>query len=161
MQELKTSVNYQVYVDGACLEGKTGYGFVLLYRNQVLAKCSGSIASGIWSESRQVGGELQAVMKALQWCDSHAVTGLRVFYDYEGICAWATGKWKAKIAITQEYVRFIQKSKTEIFWEKVQSHSDNPLNDIADQLAKNGCQGTTFYWHDQELYREVFGESKL
>jgi len=95
----------KAYVDGAYRDGGVGYGFIIFDRSTVLAERSEPVPKGIWADSRQVGGELLATMAVLAWCDDRGVREITVFYDYEGIRAWATGKWRAKKELTQTYVK--------------------------------------------------------
>jgi ribonuclease HI len=136
----------KVYVDGAWVAGSVGYGFVILSGSNVKVKRSSRVTESPWTDSRQVGGELLAVMNALRWCQDRKIKRIEVYYDYEGVHAWAEGIWKANKIITNDYRRFISESKVSVSWNKVRSHSRDPLNDLADQLAKDGANGKEYYW---------------
>ncbi|OPZ88730.1 MAG: RNase H [candidate division TA06 bacterium ADurb.Bin417] len=86
--------------------------------------------------TRQVAGELQAVLTALDWCRAKEIKAAAIHYDYEGIRAWATGRWKAKKAVTQNYRAAVTAAGLEITWRKVTAHTGVKWNEHADQLAR-------------------------
>lgn len=127
---------YQAYVDGSYLEGKVGYGAVLLQDKIVLQEFSGAVTEH--TESRQVAGELVAVITIMDYCAQHNISEVDIFYDYKGIEQWATGRWKTNKPLTQQYAATVRKSSVKVRWHKVKSHSGNEWNDRADELAKQG-----------------------
>ena len=127
----------RAYVDGSYVDGKTGYGAIIVDGRDEVVRFSGivDVADG----TRQVAGELQATMTVLAWCLDHQIAEIAVYYDYEGIEKWASGEWRAKQALTQAYVSFLRQCPIKIQWSKVESHSGDYWNDVADQLAKQGA----------------------
>ena len=131
---------YHAYTDGSYLDGAIGYGVVILKDGEPIAELSGPVEEEQLQGMRQVGGELLAFYKAVDWCQENHVQDVAVFYDYEGIEKWATGEWKANNPATQAYVKSMRDCPIAIRWQKVDSHSGDRWNDRADQLAKLGAQ---------------------
>jgi len=130
----------QAYVDGSCLADAVGYGVVILREGEPVAELSGLVEDetllGMW----QVGGELQGVYEAIEWCLADGVAEVSVHYDYAGLEKWATGEWAAQEAATRAYAQFIRDCPLAIRWRKVDSHSGDRWNDRADRLAGAGAQ---------------------
>lgn len=131
------NTQYQAYVDGSYIEGRVGYGAIILHNGLECARFSGAVIDH--NNQRQVIGELEATLTVLRWCQDNHVTAIDIYYDYEGIARWATGVWKANNPITQGYQRTVQALPIQISWHKVKSHSGNRWNNLADQLAKQGA----------------------
>lgn len=89
--------------------------------------------------SRNVTGETQAAMIAVEWAIRHGVNDLIIRYDYIGVAAWAEGSWKAKNDKTKAYAAFMKSAMRHlnIHFEKVNAHSGDAGNDKADRLAGN------------------------
>jgi ribonuclease HI len=119
------------------MDGGVGYGAVLLKDGEVVTELSGGVERDI--KSRQVAGELVAVMRLLTYCADHSIDAVEIFYDYTGIEMWATGRWKTNTPLTQRYVAFVKRSPVNITWQKVKSHSGDTWNDRADELARQGA----------------------
>jgi ribonuclease HI len=132
-------LRYQVYVDGSYINGATGYGAVILANGQIVEELSGPVDASEANGTRQVAGELAAVKAALNWCLTHSVKEVSIYYDYFGIEKWATGQWKTNQPLTREYARFVTQCPVRIHWHKVKSHTGNRWNDRADVLAKRGA----------------------
>ena len=133
-----------IYVDGSYIEGKVGYGAIILNEGEVITQFCGGVSPERAENTRQVAGELVGVGKALQWCKENDVKDIHIYYDYKGIECWATGKWKANLNLTQNYARFMKQFMIEgyrITFHKVKSHSGNRWNEAVDQLAKAGALG--------------------
>ncbi len=125
-----------LFVDGSYIDGKVGYGAVVIQRNTILKEFSGSVPNE--EATQQIAGELMAVGYGLRWCEQQGFTEITVCYDYNGVECWATGKWKAKSEIAIRYVDFIKKCPLKIKWKKIAAHTGNHWNEYADQLAKIG-----------------------
>jgi len=128
---------YQLYVDGSYIDGRVGYGAVLLNEGEEMQRFSGRVLEDI--QSRQVGGELMATMSALTWCAANSISPVEVLYDYEGIEKWARGLWKANLPLTQRYAAYMKACPVKVKWHKVRSHSGVQWNEIADELARQGA----------------------
>jgi ribonuclease HI len=130
---------YQAYVDGSYhSQRKTvGYGAVILKDEVEHTRFNGRLDEYV--ESHQVGGELAATMRVIQWCQENAIPAIDIYYDYKGIEAWARGTWKTEKAMTQAYAKFMKESGIKVHWHKVESHTGDTWNDVADELARQGA----------------------
>ncbi|MDR1401258.1 MAG: reverse transcriptase-like protein [Endomicrobium sp.] len=131
---------YEAFVDGSYIAGITGYGTIIYLGNEIKAEISGTISN---TQFRQFGGELRSVIEAVKWCQNNNVKKVRINYDYQGIEKFVSGKWKAKNILSKEYVDFILKTKIEIEWRHIKSHTGNPKNDKADFLAQKAAMRNT------------------
>ena len=130
-------MTYQGYVDGSYIDGRVGYGAVLLNDGDIVTELSGGVNRD--TETRQVAGELVAVMRLLTYCAENNIDAIEIFYDYTGIEKWARGRWKTNTPLTQRYAAFMKRSSVRVTWQKVKSHSGNTWNDRADELARQGA----------------------
>jgi viroplasmin and RNaseH domain-containing protein len=151
----RAASGYQIYVDGSCLNGATGYGLVILKDGSAVEEFFGPVAGADVNGTRQVAGELLAVEEALKWCQRNDVKEVSIFYDYLGIEKWATGAWKAKQPLTQKYAKFVRESGIRVRWRKVDSHTGNRWNDRADELAKKGALSVAAPQSDDEKSDEL------
>lgn len=134
----KPKTAYQAFVDGSYHQQKktVGYGVVILKNEKEVARFFGRVDKH--TESRQIGGELQATMQVIDWCNDNNIKEVDIYYDYKGIEMWATGRWKAEKPISRSYRDYMRKSKVNVFWHKVKSHTGVHWNEVADELAKKG-----------------------
>ncbi|MCU0511982.1 MAG: hypothetical protein MUE40_05355 [Anaerolineae bacterium] len=128
---------YQVYVDGSYVDGRVGYGAVLLKDGVELHRFSGRVLEDV--ETRQVAGELVATMTALDYCRANNIAGVEILYDYAGIEKWARRQWKANKPLTQRYQAYMAACPVQIRWHKVRSHTGIAWNEMADALARQGA----------------------
>lgn len=129
-------MQYEAYVDGSYAKRRVGYGAVLLKDGEPIEQFSGEVTED--TSSRQVAGELVAVMTVITYCEENAIDEVAIYYDYTGIKNWAVGAWKTNKALTQRYAAFMKRAKVRVRWHKVKAHSGNRWNDVADELAKAG-----------------------
>ena len=131
---------FLAYVDGSFIEGRIGFGAVIIKDSRIVGRHSGRVADTEQTTSmRQVTGELQAVLEVLKWCRKKDLESITVFYDYNGIAEWARGQWKTNNPVTRKYRDIMQQVDITIKWEKVAAHSGDRYNDMADNLAKEGA----------------------
>lgn len=135
-----SGIRYHAYVDGSFIDGRVGYGAVILEQGNTVAEISGSIDTPEAFNARQVGGEIQATIEVLNWCKSNRITEIAIFYDFQNIEKWATGEYKTNTPMTQAYKQYIDTCGIKIEWIKVESHTGVALNDRADTLAKEGAR---------------------
>lgn len=126
---------YEAFVDGSYIDGKTGYGAVIFLGDKEIQRFSGRLDD---ISTRQFGGELYSVILVLNWCQLNNIKKIRINYDYVGIENFATGKWIPKNSLAQEYVELVSLCNVNILWRKIDSHTGNKKNDLADKLAKEG-----------------------
>ena len=105
-----------------------------------------------WDECKeQVTGFKGAVYKSFKTLseaeaflerNEEKIKEITLFYDYQGIEAWAVGDWKAILPYTQDYVKFYSKVKmaVKVNFVKVKAHTGIELNEVVDKLAKEAIE---------------------
>jgi ribonuclease HI len=137
------SPNIELWVDGACLQdsGKLRFGWAYIIRRgqAILHQISGPTIPHDAVSHRNVAAEIQAVLQGLQHCLEFNYTPVTVCYDYEGLEAWATGRWKAKTPFTIAYQQRIRSLPFTITWKKIPAHTGVPMNELVDSLANSAA----------------------
>ena len=127
------------YVDGSydSWTHKFAYGVVIFHDGGEIC-LNNSYYNKELSTMRNVAGELMGAETAMRWCLEQGVSHLQLYYDYEGIEKWATGRWKANKPGTKAYQHFCRSisNKLIVEFKKVKGHSGDKYNDLADSLAK-------------------------
>lgn len=92
-------------------------------------------------DERNIGGEVQAVIGAMNWAIAHGFTSMDVYYDYYGVEMWATHQWKAKKFCSKWYqMQFDALSQDlDVKFHKVKGHTGVQFNELVDQVAKAAC----------------------
>lgn len=137
----------KAYVDGSynVKTGQFGYG-VVLFTDAVLSDGSPEIiklSKGFYepelAEMRNIAGEIMGAGQAMKSAAARNIPELVIYHDYEGIGKWCTGEWKAKKKWTKKYRDFYNEmsKNMKISFIKVDAHSGNLYNDMADRLAKD------------------------
>ena len=140
----------KIYTDGSCLgnPGPGGWAAIILEDN--LKK------ELIGREKHTTNNrmELTAAIKALEYCNKNkdeqkSLKIIKIYTDSiyvkEGITNWINNweknNWKTadkknvkNVDLWKSLKELIKSNQVEWFW--VKGHSDNPLNDLADKLAK-------------------------
>ena len=95
-----------------------------------------------YAQLHNVAGELEAAKFVMWYAVDKKIKEITLFYDYQGIEAWAVGDWKANLPYTQDYVKFYNKVKTavNVNFVKVKAHTGIELNEIVDKLAKEAIE---------------------
>ena len=125
------------FVDGSFNpDTKTyGYGGFLMHGNDRFV-LQGSDDHPETAQMRNVAGEICGAMAAVRKAQELGLDKLTIFYDYQGIEAWASGKWKCNKTDTIAYKNFVNNCGIEINFQKVAAHTGIPGNEEADRLAK-------------------------
>gem|GEM_PF-446147 len=134
-----------VFVDGSFMNGKIGYGFLIIKDSNILKKSFGRINDNRNVEHlrlKNVLGEIKAIIKALNFCKLNKWKEVYLHYDYEGLKKWATMEWRANNEITKKYQNYISNISKElkINWIKEKAHGDSMLNAFVDKLAKKATK---------------------
>ena len=135
----------EIWVDGSCIHNngedmQLGWAYLIRQGEKELHRDSGNdIPSEAW-QHRNVAGEIQAVLKALDWCQDHGITSATIYFDYQGLEEWVNGAWKAKTSYTQAYVESVKSHGMDLQWEKVLAHSGEKYNEIVDKLARDAAR---------------------
>ena len=95
-----------------------------------------------YAQLHNVAGELEAAKFVMWYAVDKKIKEITLFYDYQGIEAWAVGDWQANLPYTQDYVKFYNKVKTavNVNFVKVKAHTGIELNEIVDKLAKEAIE---------------------
>ena len=94
-------------------------------------------------EMRNVAGEIEGAMAAMNIALKRNIHILYLHYDYMGIEKWANGEWKANKVGTKKYAEYYNsiKDKLKVIFIKVKAHSGNKYNEEVDALAKEALDG--------------------
>lgn len=128
------------YVDGSynIRTGEFGCGAVLFWCGEMI-EFSQKFADCGLAAMRNVAGEIKGAELVLTYCAENGIPAVDIYYDYEGIAAWAQGRWKTNREGTAAYKAFFDavKEKIDVRFVKVKGHSGDKYNDRADRLAKD------------------------
>ncbi len=134
-----------IYVDGSynISTDRFGYGLVVILNDEVIYAAYGG-GQDKECNQRQVNGELRAAVEGVKYSIDQNYNHVVIFYDYAGVCNHATGAWARSTDLSKEYYEimrgFMEESNIKITFVKVDSHTDDLFNDIADELAKTGAE---------------------
>ena len=140
----------KIYTDGACVgnPGPGGWAAIILIENEKKELFGGA---KLTTNNRM---ELTAAIKALEYCDAQegkqpSLKQIRIYTDStyvkEGITVWINNweknNWKTADKKNVRNVDLWKKLKElvksyQIEWRWIKGHSDDPMNDLADKLAK-------------------------
>jgi len=140
----------KIYTDGACIgnPGPGGWAAIILSENYKKELFGGE---KLTTNNRM---ELMAAIKALEYCNDQekkqpSLKSIKIFTDSayvkEGITVWINSweknNWKTKDKKNVKNVDLWKKLKeltlsNTIEWNWIKGHSENPMNDLADKLAK-------------------------
>jgi len=141
---LATTDAIHVWVDGSCLpiNGRLyfGWAYIVLDDERVLHLASGHDVPAEARRHRNVAGEIQAVLYALEWCRARGMTAATIYFDYQGLASWVEGTWKTRTAFTQAYAERVRAMGMTLTWHKVQAHSGEPYNELVDRLAREAAR---------------------
>ena len=140
----------KIYTDGACIgnPGPGGWAAVILFENEKKEIFGGE---KLTTNNRM---ELTATIKALEYCaiskkNQRSLEYINIFTDSkyvkDGITVWIENweknNWKTADKQNVKNVDLWKKLKalvkiSQIEWHWVKGHSNDPMNDLADSLAK-------------------------
>lgn len=128
-----------IYVDGSynAKNNEYSYGLVAVKNDVILHidygkdKAKGNI--------RQIAGELEGAIKAVEYALEKKEKKLVLFHDYEGIFHHATGSWSRNDKSSEEYYEKINelfKKGIDVTFVHVKSHENDLLNELVDEKCK-------------------------
>ncbi len=143
-----TTGTIHIWVDGSCLQHgsgrlRFGWAYVILDGERELHRASGHDVPVEARRHRNVAGEIQAVLQALEHCRERGITAATIHFDYAGLASWVEGTWKTRTSFTREYAERVRALGMTLTWRKVQAHSGATYNELVDRLAKEAAQSTT------------------
>lgn len=140
----ESEADCQIYVDGSYSQknNQYGWGYVVTVEGKSIYSRYGSGNNEAYLSQRQIGGEVVAVLQALDYAIYKGFKTVEVCYDYEGIEKWITGEWSTKspIAIAYKHHFDNKKEKIDVRFRKVDAHTEDYFNERADLLAKKGAK---------------------
>ena len=136
----------KIYTDGACVgnPGPGGWAAIIITKNERKELFGGEKST---TNNRM---ELTAAIKALEFCnDQKNKASLKIYTDStylkEGITVWINNweknNWQTSSKKEVKNIDLWKKLKKlsesiKIEWNWIKGHSKDPLNDLADKLAK-------------------------
>ena len=137
-----------VWVDGSCLQNGEGplyfgWAYVILEGERELHRESGHDVPSETRRHRNVAGEIQAVLQALEWCRARGIMAASIHFDYQGLASWVEGTWKTRTSFTQAYAERVRALGMTLTWHKVQAHSGATYNELVDRLAREAAQSAS------------------
>jgi len=140
----------KIYTDGSCVgnPGPGGWAAIVLVENEKKELFGGE---KLTTNNRM---ELTATIKALEYCANQeekqlSLKNVRIFTDStyvkEGITVWINNweknNWKTADKKNVKNVDLWKRLKelvkfNQVEWNWVKGHSEDPMNDLADKLAK-------------------------
>lgn len=133
-----------IYVDGSynIANGDYGYGMVIANQNIIEFAGYGNGHEEKYNH-RQVNGELHGAIEGIRYAISKGYGKVVMFYDYAGVCQHATGGWARNTELSKWYFEEVSRLKEghdiDIIFVKIDSHTGDLFNDLADELAKLGA----------------------
>lgn len=128
------------YVDGSYNIETCEFSFgAVIFRDGKMQTFSEKYSDPELASMRNVAGEIKGSEFVMHYCLENDIKEVDIYYDYEGISAWAEGRWKTNKHGTICYKEFYDqiKDKLKVRFVKVKGHSGDTYNDLADRLAKD------------------------
>lgn len=130
-----------IYVDGSYNIASEKYSFgMVAVQDDIVEYIESSEAKDTSQKNiRQIAGELQAAVKGVEYALSNNHKKVLIFHDYEGIAHHATGFWDRKEPSSMMYYSKMQEFMAqgiEIIFVKVDSHTGELFNELADEKCK-------------------------
>lgn len=128
-----------IYVDGSynAKSNEYSYGLVAVKNDVILHIDYGKNAAK--GNIRQIAGELEGAVKAVEYAIEKNEKKLVLFHDYEGIFHHATGSWSRNDNSSKEYYEKMNElfnKGMEVIFVHVKSHENDLLNELVDEKCK-------------------------
>ena len=146
------SKGFHIYTDGSynTETAKYGSGFIILLNGKriMYGEKSGNVPE--YAVSRNVAGEIFAVLNALEQAVILKAEKVVIHYDYEGLAKWANDEWKTNKELTVMYAEKVNQYREngmKISFIHEKAHTGIEYNELADKIAKRSVGLAT----EQEL----------
>ena len=141
----------KIYTDGSfnkkLSKNTTAYAAVIITeetnQDYIVDIVYGILTDFAYVNMWNVGGEIWAVLAGIDYAISqYNPKDISLYYDYIGIGKWANKEWKTNNPTTSSYARYMKNTMSErsVTFNKVAGHSNNQLNDLADEYANLGTK---------------------
>lgn len=150
-----------IYVDGSynITTEKYAYALVAVKDNIVEYIENGKSEDNSNKSIRQIAGELEATVRGVEYALSQNEKRVVIFHDYAGIAHHATGFWERKEQSSIDYynkMRSLMAKGIEVIFVKVDSHTGDLYNEIADEKCKEALSIAS----NNEVYKYL-GNNKI
>ena len=150
-----------IYVDGSynITTEKYAYALVAVKDNIVEYIENGKSEDNSNKNIRQIAGELEATVRGLEYALRQNEKKVVIFHDYAGIAHHATGFWERKEQSSIDYynkMRSLMDKGIEVIFVKVDSHTGDLYNEIADEKCKEALSIAS----NNEVYKYL-GNNKI
>jgi len=130
------------YVDGSWSSKNpdiSGYGVVITDVNNNVIYVDKGYITGDATVMRQVAGEVESVVRAVDYAIKNKYSKIVIKYDYEGVRSWVTGDWETRNEWTRRYSEWMDDAKKKVLikFEKIES-KDNVADIMARAYTKAG-----------------------
>lgn len=131
-----------IYVDGSynASTEKFSYGLIAIKNDVITYIENGCAEDSSQKQLRQIAGELMGATRAVEYAISQSERKIVIFHDYEGIFHHAMGTWDRKDESSKKYYAhmnsLIEKNNLELLFVKIDSHTGDIYNEVADSFAK-------------------------
>lgn len=146
----------EAYVDGSYVDGRAGWGYLLLRNGFGLVKGYGPCTKA--RDIRNIGGEIESAERAVMKAVEYGADLVRIYHDYEGIGRWGNREWSRNKPDTKAYADFIaeMRKKIDIEFVKVKGHTGVVFNEMADRLAAKGVTATEVVEQLLDAWKDTF-----
>lgn len=150
-----------IYVDGSynITTEKYAYALVAVKDNVVEYIENGKSQDNSNKSIRQIAGELEATVRGVEYALRENEKKVVIFHDYAGIAHHATGFWERKEQSSVDYynkMRSLMDKGIEVIFVKVDSHTGDLYNEIADEKCKEALSIAS----NNEVYKYL-GNNKI
>lgn len=141
VKKLKIPKKNYSFIDGSFNQETNTYGYGGFLIDHLGKKhiIQGSGTNPDLVKMRNVAGEIVGAMEIINKALILRMKNLTIFYDYEGVENWPTGKWKCNKPATKfyaDFVRSVLSNGFKLYFQHVKSHAGILENEEADRLAK-------------------------
>jgi ribonuclease HI len=118
------------------------YGLAIVEDEQLVHRENGIGKNKEAVSMQQVAGELLGAMRALLYAKEYGHKKVLIFFDYKGVCLHAIGEWARDSVFAVQYYDWMQNffrenPDIEVLFVKVDAHTGDKWNELADELAKD------------------------